>query len=49
MIGAMPMFKFNITSRWALMTTRGWARLILYRRRDLVNDRPNRADAEKPP
>ena len=35
------MFKLSITSRWALMAARGWARLILDRRRDLINDRPN--------
>ena len=38
---AMSMFKLSTTSRWALMAARGWARLILYRRRDLINDRPN--------
>ncbi len=27
------------------MAARGWARLILNRRRDLINDRPNRATA----
>ena len=37
---AMSMFKLSITSRWALMAVRGWARLILDRRRDLINDRP---------
>ncbi len=42
---AMSMFKLSITSRWALMAARGWARLILDRRRDLINDRPNRATA----
>jgi hypothetical protein len=41
----MSMYKLSITSRWALMATRGWARLILDRRRDLINDRPNRATA----
>ncbi len=38
---AMSMFKLSITSRWALMAARGWARLILDRRRDLIKDRPN--------
>jgi hypothetical protein len=38
---AMPMFKLSITSRWALMAARGWARLILDRRRDLINNCPN--------
>ncbi len=37
---AMSMFKPSITSRRALMAARGWARLILDRRRDLINDRP---------
>jgi hypothetical protein len=46
---AMPMFKLSITSRWGLMAARGWARLILDRRRDLINDRPNRTDAEEDP
>ncbi len=40
---AMSMFQLNITSRWALM-----AGLILNRRRDLINDRPNRATAAAP-
>ena len=43
------MFKLSITSRWALMAARGWARLILDRRRDLINDRPNRAAAAQAP
>ena len=43
------MFKLSITSRWALMAARGWARLILDRRRDLVNDRPSRAAAAEAP
>jgi hypothetical protein len=43
------MFKLSITSRWALMAARGWARLILDRRRDLINDRPNRAAAAEVP
>ena len=42
---AMSMFKPSITSRWALMAARGWARLILDRRRDRINDRPNCATA----
>ena len=45
---ATSMFKLSITSRWALMAARGWARLILDRRRDLINDMhdsPNRAAA----
>jgi hypothetical protein len=46
---AMSMFKLRITSRWALMAARGWARLILDRRRDLINDRPNRATAAEAP
>ena len=41
--GAMSVFKLSITSRWSLMAARGWARLILDRRRDLVDDRPSRA------
>ena len=31
------------------MAARGWARLILDRRRDLVNDRPSRAAAAEAP
>jgi hypothetical protein len=46
---AMSLLKLSITSRWALMAARGWARLILDRRRDLINDRPNRAAAAKAP
>ncbi len=46
---AMPMFKRSITSRWALMAARGWARLILDCRRDFINDRPNRATAAEAP
>jgi hypothetical protein len=42
---AMSMFKLSTTPRWALMAARGWARLILYRRRDLINDGPNCATA----
>ena len=37
---AMSMFKLSITTRWALMAARGWARFILDRRRNLINDRP---------
>ncbi len=46
---AMSMFKLTITSRWALMATRCWARPIIDRRRDLNNDRPNRAAATDAP
>ena len=46
---AMSMFKLSITSRWALMAARGWARLILDRRRDLISDRPNCATAAGAP
>jgi hypothetical protein len=46
---AMSMFKLSITSRWALMAARGWARLILDRRRDLIKDRPNCATAAEAP
>ena len=46
---AMSMFKLSITSRWALMAARGWARLIFDRRRDLINDRLNRATAAEAP
>ncbi len=46
----MSMFTLSITSLWALMAARGWARLILVdRRRDLINDRPNRATATGAP
>ncbi len=31
------------------MAARGWARLILDRRRDLINDRSNRATAAEAP
>ena len=48
-ISATSMFKLSITSRWALMAARGWARLILDRRRDLINDRPSRAAAAEAP
>ena len=46
---AMSMFKLSVTSSWALMAARGWARLIHNRRRDLINDRPNRASAAEAP
>ncbi len=47
---AMSMFKFKLsfTSRWALMAVRGWARLILDRRRDLISDRPTALLQQKP-
>jgi hypothetical protein len=34
---------------WALMAARGWARLILDRRVDLISDRPNSAAAAGAP
>ena len=43
------MFKLSIAPRWALMAAHGWARLILDRRRDLINDCPNRASAAEAP
>ena len=43
------MFKLSITSRWALMAARGWARLMLDRRRNLINVHPNRATAAEAP
>ena len=46
---AMSMFKLSTTSRWALMAARGWARLILDCRRDLINYRPNCATAAEAP
>jgi hypothetical protein len=46
---AMSMFKLSSTSRWALNAARGWARLILDRRRGLINDRPNCATAANAP
>ncbi len=46
---AMSMFKLSITPRWALMAARGWARLILDRRGDLISDRSNRATAAEAP
>ena len=45
----MSMFKLSITSRWSLMTARGWTRLILDRRHDLIGDRPSRAAAATAP
>ncbi len=45
----MPMSKLSITPRWALMVVRGWARLILDRRRESINDCPNRATAAEAP
>jgi hypothetical protein len=47
--GAISIFKLSITSSWALMAARCWARLILDRRRDLINDRPSRAAAAEAP
>ena len=46
---AVSMFKPSIAPRWALMAARGWARLILDRRRDLTSDLPNRATAAGAP
>ena len=46
---AMSMFKLSITPRCALMVARGWARPIIDRHRDLINDRPNRATAAEAP
>ena len=46
---AMSMFKLSITPCWALMAARGWARFILDRRRDLINDCPNCATAAGAP
>ncbi len=46
---AMSIFKLSITSRWALMAARSWARHILDRRRGLINDRPNSATAAEAP
>ncbi len=45
----MSIFKLSITSRWALMAARGWTRLLLNRRRDLINKRPNCASAAEAP
>ena len=45
----MSMSKLSITSRWALMVARGWARLILYRCRDLIKYHPNCATAAGAP
>ncbi len=46
---AISMFKLSIMSRWAPIAARGWARLILDRRRDAINDRPNCATAAEAP
>ncbi len=46
---AMSMFKLSITPRWALMAARGWARIILDPRRDLINDRQKCATAAGAP
>ena len=46
---AMSMFKLSITPHWALMAARGWARLILDRRRDLINVCPICATAAGAP
>ncbi len=46
---AISMRKLSIASRLALMAARGWARLILDRRRDLINDRPNHTTAAEAP
>jgi hypothetical protein len=46
---SMSMFKLSITPRWALMAARGWAQLFIDRRRDLINDCPNRATAAEAP
>ena len=45
----MSMFSLSITPRWALVAARGWARLILDRRRDLINDHSSRAAAAEAP
>jgi hypothetical protein len=45
----MPMFKLSIALRWALMAARDLARLSFDRRRDLINDRANRANAAEAP
>ncbi len=45
----MSISKLSITSRWAPMAARSWARLILDRRRNLINDRPNCATAAGAP
>ncbi len=45
----MSMFKLSITPRWALMAACGWARLILDRRRDLIDNRPNCATGAEAP
>ncbi len=46
---AMSMFKLSTTSRWTLMSARGWARVFLDRRRNLISDRPNFATAAEAP
>ncbi len=46
---AKSMFKLRITPRLELIPARGWARLMLDRRRDFINDRPNRATAAEAP
>ncbi len=45
----MSMFKLSTTPRWALMAARGWVRLIPDCRRDLIDDRPNRATTAEAP
>jgi hypothetical protein len=46
---AMSMFKLSITSRRALMAARCWARLILDRRRNLIDNFQNCATAAEAP
>ena len=51
-ISATSMFKLSVTSHWALMAARGWARLILDHRRYMINERPPEPAAllrQKPP
>ena len=45
----MRVFKLRIASCWALEAARGWAGLILDRRRNLISDRPYRAIAAEAP
>ncbi len=45
----MSMFKPSPIPRGALTAARSWARAILDRHRDLINDRPNRAAAAEAP
>ena len=45
----MALTKLTWEKPWALMAARGWARLILDRRRDLINDRSSRAAAAEAP